>query len=52
MSLNETDGQVLDVHSMTIDIDQPQSILEKMSFVASPVKLREALITLLWGKRG
>jgi hypothetical protein len=50
--LNEVDGHQLDVPSTTIHTDQPQSTLEKMYFVASPVKLKEALTVLLWGKRG
>lgn len=50
--LNEVDGHQLDVPSMMTDTVQQQSTLEKMYFVASPVKLKEALTVLLWGKRG
>lgn len=50
--LREVDGHQSDVPSMTTDIVPPQSTLEKMYFVVSPVKLKETLITLLWGKRG
>jgi hypothetical protein len=46
--LNEMDGHQLDAPSTTTHIDQQQSVLEKMYFVVSPVKLRETLIELLW----
>ncbi len=44
----EMDGHQLDVPSTMTHIDQQQSVLEKMYFVVSPVKLRETLIELLW----
>jgi len=47
-SLNEVVGHQLDAPSMTTHIDQQQSVLEKMFFVASPVKLRATLTELLW----
>lgn len=50
--LNEVDGHQSDVPSTTTHISQPQSTLEKMYFVVSPVKLKETLITLLWGRKG
>jgi hypothetical protein len=50
--LNEVDGHQSDVPSTMTHINQPQSTLEKMYFVVSPVKLKETLTTLLWGKRG
>jgi len=46
--LNEMDGHQLDALSMMTHIDQQQSVLEKMYFVVSPVKLRETLTELLW----
>jgi hypothetical protein len=46
--LNEVVGHQLDVHSTTTHIGQQQSVLEKMFFVASPVKLRATLTELLW----
>jgi hypothetical protein len=46
--LKEMDGLPSDVHSMMTHTDQQQSVLEKMYFVASPVKLRETLTELLW----
>jgi hypothetical protein len=46
--LNEMDGLPSDVHSMMTRIDQQQSVLEKIYFVVSPVKLRETLTELLW----
>jgi hypothetical protein len=46
--LNEVDGHQLDVPSTMTHIDQQQSVLERMYFVASPVKLRETLTELLW----
>ena len=46
--LNEMDGHQLDVPSTMTHIDQQQSVLERMYFVASPVKLRETLTELLW----
>jgi hypothetical protein len=45
---NEMDGHQLDVPSTMTHIDQQQSVLEKMYFVVSPVKLRETLTELLW----
>ena len=50
--LNEMGGVVSDVPSTTTHIDQQQSILEKMYFVVSPVKLKVTLTELLWTKRG
>lgn len=50
-SLNEMDGHQLDVPSTMTHISQQQSVLEKMYFVASPVKLRETLTELLWRGR-
>jgi hypothetical protein len=44
----EMDGHQLDVPSTMTHIDQQQSVLEKMYFVVSPVKLRETLTELLW----
>jgi hypothetical protein len=46
--LNEVDGHQLDAPSTMTHIDQQQSVLERMYFVASPVKLRETLTELLW----
>jgi len=47
-SLNEVDGHQLDAPSTMTHIDQQQSVLERMSFVASPVKLKAILTELLW----
>ena len=46
--LNEVDGHQLDAPSTMTHIDQQQSVLERMSFVASPVKLKAILTELLW----
>lgn len=46
--LNEVDGHQSDVPSTMTHTSQQPSVLEKMYFVVSPVKLRETLIELLW----
>jgi hypothetical protein len=46
--LNEVDGHQLDVPSTMTHINQQQSVLERMSFVASPAKLKATLTELLW----
>jgi hypothetical protein len=50
-SPNEMDGHLSDVPSTMTRTSQQQSVLEKMYFVASPVKLRETLTELLWRGR-
>lgn len=49
--LNEVGGHQSDVPSMMTHTDQQQSVLEKMYFVVSPVKLKATLIELLWRGR-
>lgn len=47
----EVDGHQSDVPFTTTDISQQQSVLEKMYFVVSPVKLKATLLELLWKER-